>query len=93
MDLLKEEKSLVEKKKKADENLRRKQRYFHNAGISLRKAEKEVKRAIKRLRNIRGKIKAQSYVFIENDVEDLPTDPVVIHTPSVKPTPVEENTD
>jgi len=82
MDLLKEEKKLVEKKHKALENLERKQRYLSGAVTSFKKARRELKIANVQLRTIRQQIKAQG-------IEDL-TVPETI----AEPEPIEEeNTD
>jgi len=59
MDLLKEEKKLVEKKHKAFENLERKQKYLTGAVTSFKKARRELKVANIQLRTIRRQIKAQ----------------------------------
>ena len=50
MDLLKEEKRLVEKKHKTLENLERKQKYLKGAVTSFKKARRELKVANVQLR-------------------------------------------
>lgn len=90
MDLLKEEEKLIEKKQKALANLERKRKYFFTAQASFRKARRELKAANIRLRAIRKEMKYAGY---ERPVVPPASDPVVIHTPSVEPTSVEENTD
>jgi len=59
MDLLKEEKRLVEKKHKALDNLERKQKYLKGAVTSFKKARRELKVVNYQLRTIRQQIKAQ----------------------------------
>jgi len=59
MDLLKEEKKLVEKKHKAFENLERKQKYLTGAVTSFKKARRELKAANIRLRVMRRQIKME----------------------------------
>jgi len=59
MDLLKEEKKLIENRQKALENLERKKKYLTGATISLKKAEREFKNAGRKLSAIREQIKMQ----------------------------------
>lgn len=94
MDLLKEVQKLISKKHKARDNLNRKRKYFLGAQTSFRKARREFKMAAKVLHSFR-----KEHKFELADLRTDPADPVVINTPSVKPTPiaesesVEENTD
>ena len=92
MDLLKEEKKLIEKLVKAREAVERKGKYLAKCERSFVIAQRKVRAATTRVRKIRVQIRAQGVHLIVG----LPTvnPPVVIHAPSVKPTPVEEeNTD
>lgn len=84
MDLLKDEEKLVEKKRKARENLAKKAKYLAGATTSFKKARREFKIANARLKAIRQQIKAEG---IER--------PVVINTPGVEPIPAdpEESTE
>jgi len=85
MDLLKDEQKLIDKKHKARDNVDRKRKYFTGAQTSFRKARREFKVAAKILQAFRKKHK-----FELEDLRAELTDLVVIHTPGVIPTPVEE---
>jgi len=93
MDLLKEEKKLIEKLVKARQEVDRKLQYLTKSQGSFTSAQREVKAAETRVRKIRKQIRAQG-------VEDLtvpePLDyPKVPAVPEaiVETEPVEENTD
>lgn len=86
MDLLKEEQKLIEKKKKALENLGRKEKYLAGAGTSFRKARREFRAAVKNLQAIRHQIKIEG---IERPV----VEPDSIPEPITEAEPVEENSD
>lgn len=99
MDLLKEVEKLVERKHKALENLKRKEKYLAGAETSFKKARRELKVTNAKLKIIRKQIKAQGIESFDVPESPIESEPVVIHTPLVKPTPitevepVEENTD
>lgn len=81
MDLLKEEKRLIEKKHKALENLEKKKKYLGTIAKSVRKAKREFRLAAAELNVIRKRIKVEGI--------ERPAD-VIINTPGVVPTPIEE---
>ena len=80
MDLLKEEERLVEKKQKAIENMKRKQKYLAGATTSFRKARRELKVANAKLKAIRQQIKAEGL--------ERPAPEVI-----AEPEPIEESND
>lgn len=69
MDLLKEEKRLIEKKHKARDNLEKKKRYLETAAKSFRKAKREFKLAAADLNVIRKRIKVEG---VERPAEPEP---------------------
>lgn len=70
MDLLKEEKRLIDKKHKALENLGKKKKYLETAARSFRKAKREFKLAAVELNVIRKRIKVEG---VERPAEPEPT--------------------
>lgn len=69
MDLLKEEKRLIEKKHKALENLEKKKKYLGTIAKSVRKAKREFRLAAAELNVIRKRIKVEG---IERPAEPAP---------------------
>ena len=93
MDLLKEEKRLIEKLVKARENVERKGKYLAKSQRSFMIAQREVKTASVRVRKIREKIKAQLETGIPLNEESAKLVEKIHESTELADVEVEENAD